>query len=208
MTNQESSTELSVPAALSGKRILLTGATGFLAKVVLEKLIRTVPDARRRDPADPRRRQRRCARALRAPDRGVLDLRPLRAERGAWLERFFAERVECVTGEVTEPHFGLGREGFLDLAARTGLVINAAASVNFREPLDQALAINTLSLHHLTALARAAGAPLVQVSTCYVNGYRQGDMCEEMVHPPGAPPSARADGHYEVEALAGRCSAR
>jgi fatty acyl-CoA reductase len=36
--------ELSVPAALSGKRVLLTGATGFLAKVVLEKLIRTVPD--------------------------------------------------------------------------------------------------------------------------------------------------------------------
>src|SRR4051812_3214308 len=35
---------LSLHAALSGKRVLLTGATGFLAKVVLEKLIRAVPE--------------------------------------------------------------------------------------------------------------------------------------------------------------------
>jgi nucleoside-diphosphate-sugar epimerase len=35
---------LNVQAALSGKRILITGSTGFLAKVVLEKLIRSVPD--------------------------------------------------------------------------------------------------------------------------------------------------------------------
>jgi len=35
---------LNVRAALSGKRVLLTGSTGFLAKVVLEKLIRSVPE--------------------------------------------------------------------------------------------------------------------------------------------------------------------
>ena len=33
-----------VRVAYAGKRILLTGATGFVAKVLLEKLIRTVPD--------------------------------------------------------------------------------------------------------------------------------------------------------------------
>jgi len=201
--------ELSVPAALSGKRVLLTGATGFLAKVVLEKLIRTVPDLegvillirggeQNGEQIGARERFRR-----QIATSSIFDA--LRAERGAWLERFFDEQVECVTGEVTETHFGLGTERFLALAARTGLVINAAASVNFREPLDQALAINTLSLFHLTALARAARAPLVQVSTCYVNGYRQGDMREEVVHPAGRTPIPRgADGHYEVEALAQR----
>jgi fatty acyl-CoA reductase len=195
--------ELSVPAALSGKRVLLTGATGFLAKVVLEKLIRTVPDLdgvilliRGGEAGDARARFLRQIAAS-----SIFD--PLRAERGAWLERFFAERVECVTGEVTEPRFGLDPQAFQALAARTGLVINAAASVNFREPLDQALAINTLSRHPMTAGARAAGAPLVQVSTCYVNGYRQGDMREEVVHPAGRAAIRRgADGHYEVEALA------
>jgi len=200
-----SANHLSVPAALSGKRVLLTGATGFLAKVVLEKLIRTVPDLggvilliRGGKDGDAHERFRREVAAS-----SIFDL--LRAGRGPWLERFFDERVECVTGEVTEAQFGLDDEGFRDLAARTGLVINAAASVNFREPLDQALRINTLSLRHLTALARAAGAPLVQVSTCYVNGHQRGDMVEDIVHPPGRAAIARhPDGHYDAGALAAR----
>jgi nucleoside-diphosphate-sugar epimerase len=201
--------ELSVPASLAGKRVLLTGATGFLAKVVLEKLIRTVPDLAGvilliRGGEQSGEKSGARERFLRqVASSSIFDA--LRAERGAWLERFFAEQVECVTGEVTETHFGLGQERFMALAAATDLVINAAASVNFREPLDQALAINTLSLFHLAALARAANAPLVQVSTCYVNGYRQGDMREEVVHPGGRTPIARGvDGHYEVEALAAR----
>jgi nucleoside-diphosphate-sugar epimerase len=200
---------LSVPAALSGKRVLLTGATGFLAKVVLEKLIRTVPDLggvilliRGGADGDARERFRR-----EVASSSIFDL--LRAERGPWLERFFDERVECVTGEVTEARFGLGAEGFRGLAARTNLVINAAASVNFREPLDQALRINTLSLQHLTALARAAGAPLVQVSTCYVNGHQRGDVLEAIVHPPGRAAIPRhPDGHYDAEGLAARLQRR
>jgi len=205
MTN----TQLSVPAALSGKRVLLTGATGFLAKVVLEKLIRTVPDLAGvilliRGGKDGNARERFTRQVASS---SIFD--SLRAERGPWLDRFFDEQVECVTGEVTEPHFGLGAERFLALALRTDLVINAAASVNFREPLDQALAINTLSLHHLTALARAANCPLVQVSTCYVNGYRRGDMLEENLAPPARRALRRGrDGHYAVDALAARLQGR
>jgi nucleoside-diphosphate-sugar epimerase len=200
---------LSVPAALSGKRVLLTGATGFLAKVVLEKLIRTVPELRGvillirggKDGNARERFQRQIASS------SIFD--SLRAERGVWLERFFDERVECVTGEVTEAHFGLDEKHFRELASRTDLVINAAASVNFREPLDQALAINTLSLYHLTALAREAGAPLVQVSTCYVHGYHRGDIPEVMVHPPGRVAIARReDGHYDVAGLVERLRRR
>jgi nucleoside-diphosphate-sugar epimerase len=187
MNTTQLSDQLTVQAALSGKRILLTGATGFLAKVVLEKLIRSVPDIKGvillirggRD-GDARERFRR-----QIATSSIFDT--LRAERGAWLERFFAEQVECVTGEVTEECFGLGATAFRDLARRTGLVINAAASVNFREPLDQALHINTFSLRHLTALARLADAPLVQVSTCYVHGYRRGDIHEDAMRREGQP---------------------
>jgi len=195
-------TQLSIPAALSGKRILLTGATGFLAKVVLEKLVRGVPGIegvilliRGGKDGDARERFRR-----QVATSSIFDT--LRAERGPWLERFFEEQVECVTGEVTEPHLGLGPDAFHALAARTGLVINAAASVNFREPIDQALAINTLSLHHLTALARAANAPLVQVSTCYVHGYRRGDIFEQMAEPAGRTAiPRRRNGQFDIEAL-------
>lgn len=195
---------LSVRTSLSGKRVLLTGTTGFLAKVVLEKLIRTVPDV------DRVILLIRGGRSGNARDRFEREIATssifdtLRSEQPALLERFFADKIECVTGEVTEVGFGLPAARFVELAGRIDVVINAAASVNFREPLDQALQINTLSLHHLTSLARAANAPLIQISTCYVNGYNRGDMREQIVHPAGASIPRHRDGYYDVEALIGK----
>jgi alcohol-forming fatty acyl-CoA reductase len=193
-----------VRAAFAGKRILLTGATGFVAKVLLEKLIRTVPDLgrvvlliRAGEHGDARARFEREIAASSVFDH-------LRAVRPAWLERCLAERVECVTAEITEPGFGLPSARFEALARAVDLVVNAAASVDFREPLDQALAINTLSLRHVTAFARVAGAPLVHVSTCYVNGYQRGEMREQVVAPAGAARAAiprHRDGWYDVDAL-------
>jgi nucleoside-diphosphate-sugar epimerase len=193
-----------VRVAYAGKRILLTGATGFVAKVLLEKLIRTMPDlgrivllVRAGEHGDARARFVREIAASSVFDH-------LRAVRPAWLERFLAERVECVTGEITAPGFGLPPERFAALARDVDIVVNAAASVDFREPLDQALAINTLSLRHVTAFARVAGAPLVHVSTCYVNGYNRGEMREQVVAPAfaaGAAIPRHRDGWYDVDAL-------
>ncbi|KQY15904.1 dehydrogenase [Massilia sp. Root133] len=190
--------------AFAGKRILLTGATGFVAKVLLEKLIRTVPDVgrivlliRAGSHGDARARFEREVAASSVFDH-------LRAVRPAWLERFLAERVDCVTGEITAPGFGFAPARCAELARGVDVVVNAAASVDFREPLDEALAINTLSLRHVTAFARVASAPLVHVSTCYVNGHNRGEMREDVVAPAG---SARdgiprhRDGWYDVDAL-------
>jgi alcohol-forming fatty acyl-CoA reductase len=205
ITSRPAVSHPSVQAVLSGKRILLTGTTGFLAKVVLEKLIRSVPDIGRlillirpgRNGETARQRFEREIAASSIFDR-------LRAEQPRYLAEFFADRIECLSGEAAEPGLGLPAYKFIELAGRVDLVINGAASVNFREPLDQALAINTLSLHYLTALTRTANAPLLQVSTCYVNGYQRGDMREEIVAPAGAAVPRHRDGYYDVEALIGQ----
>lgn len=195
---------LGVRTALSGKRVLLTGTTGFLAKVVLEKLIRTVPDVERVVLLI------RGGKSRNARDRFEREIatssvfEKLRLEQPGFVEQFFSEKIECLTGEVTEVGFGLPAARFVELAGRIDVVINAAASVNFREPLDQALMINALSLHHLTSLARAANAPLIQISTCYVNGYNRGDMREQIVHPTGVSIPRHRDGYYDVEALIGK----
>ena len=196
-TNQQ----INLQAALSGKRVLITGCTGFLAKVVLEKLIRSVPSVSKlvllvradRSGNDARKRfEREIATS------SIFD--KLRAEQPNFLTRFFAEKIECVTGEVSEPRFGLSAEGFQDLASRVDVIINSAASVNFREALDEALSINALSIHNITALARMAHAPLVQVSTCYVNGFNQGEMLEQVVTPAGtvATIERHPKGYYDV----------
>src|SRR5450830_536997 len=183
-----------VQTALSGKRVLITGSTGFLAKVVLEKLIRDMPDIGRivlLIRGDARARFESEIATSSIFDR-------LRAERRDFLVQFFADKIECVSGEVTEPGFGLPINTFNALARRIDLVINAAASVNFREALDEALAINAVSVQHITELARAANAPLIQVSTCYVNGYHRGAMTEQIVPPARAAMQRHADGHYEL----------
>lgn len=197
---------LSVRAALRGRTILLTGATGFLAKVVLEDMARNVPDIGcvillirpAPDGAAPARLDARARFEREIAPASVFDA--LRAARPAALRAFF-DKIECIDGDVTDAHFGLGAARFAALRSRIDLVVNAAASVDFREPLDRALAINALALRGLCALARAAGAPLLHVSICYVNGYLEGDMPESVTPPARAALNRHPEGWYEVDAL-------
>ncbi|SFM12547.1 fatty acyl-CoA reductase [Marinobacter zhejiangensis] len=192
-----------VAAQLSGKRVLITGTTGFLGKVVLEKLIRAVPDIGgiylliRGNKRHPDARERflneiACSSVFER----------LRSENGEDFDEFVDERVVCVTGEVTETQFGLSPEAFQALAGKVDAIINSAASVNFREELDKALAINTLSLNSIVDFAAAAGdIPVIQVSTCYVNGMNSGMAEETVVQPAGADIPRSEQGYYEIDEL-------
>lgn len=188
---------------LHGKRVLITGVTGFVGKVVLEKLIRAVPDigsikllvrGNRRHASAGERFTNEVATA------SVFDR--LRVDDPERLDEFLDYRVQCVTGEITEPLFGMTEARFRELAAETDAVINVAASVDFREPLDRALSINALSLRNIAELVREAGdVPLVQVSTCYVNGFNRGHRHEELVTPAGRGIGRDPDGTCRVEEL-------
>jgi nucleoside-diphosphate-sugar epimerase len=188
---------------LRGKHVLITGTTGFLGKVVLEKLIRAVPDiggihllirGNKRHPDARGRFLNEIATS------SVFER--LREQDAEAFERFIEERVYCVTGEVTEPLFGLASEGFRKLASGIDAVINSAASVNFREELDKALAINTLCLTNIAELARQnTSLAVLQVSTCYVNGINSGQVTESVIKPAGEAIPRSTDGYYETEEL-------
>jgi alcohol-forming fatty acyl-CoA reductase len=200
----------SVPAALAGKRVLITGTSGFIGKVVLEKLVRDVPDIARfvlvlrgnRHHADAL--QRFHAEVLSS---SVFDR--LRRNDPARLQRLVAQQLQVVDGSLTAPQLGLAPEAFARLAGEVDVIVNIAASVNFREALDQALAINTFSVQHLAHLARAAGGiPLVQVSTCYVNGHRRGLIAETLAPGVRTRLAVQADGSVDVQALVARLHSR
>lgn len=188
---------------LSGRSILITGTTGFVGKVLLEKIIREIPDigaiyllirgSTKYPDADSRfLHEVACT--------SIFDRLKLEDTRA--FETFCHQKVHCITGEITEPYFGVGRERFETLAAKVDLIINSAASVNFREELDVALKINTLSLHNLVEFSRFGGnTPLLQVSTCYVNGFNKGFMPESNVAPAGMPLVKNARGYFEVDEL-------
>lgn len=188
---------------LRGKHVLITGTTGFLGKVVLEKLIRAVPDIGgvhlliRGNARHPDAHSRFLAEIATS---SVFDR--LRQENGEAFEVFLEERLHCVTGEATQPGFGLQPEAFRKLADSIDAVINSAASVNFREELDKALSINTLCLENIAELARQnQSLAVIQVSTCYVNGMNSGQITESVIKPAGeGVPRSRA-GYYEIEEL-------
>lgn len=188
---------------LRGKHVLITGTTGFLGKVVLEKLIRTVPDIGgihllvRGNKRHPEARARFLDEIATS---SVFER--LRADDSEAFEAFVEERVHCVTGEVTEPMFGLPAKQFQALAKGIDAVINSAASVNFREELDKALAINTRCLDNIAELARQnSRLAVLQVSTCYVNGMNSGQVSEEVIKPAGEALPRSVDGHYEIDEL-------
>ncbi|MCB1202975.1 MAG: SDR family oxidoreductase, partial [Verrucomicrobiae bacterium] len=177
---------LSISAFFAGKTVLLTGATGFLAKAILEKILRDLPEVGRvillvRGKGGEDRSDEGAWRRAETEVFGSDLFARLRREISCDFDRFVREKVECLAGDVRHSDLGLGAERYASLGEAVDLVINCAASVNFRERLDTAVAINVHGVKNLLEFARTAGALLVQVSTAYVCGQCDGKIEETVV---------------------------
>lgn len=168
-----------ITARLAGKRIAITGATGFLGTALVERLLRQVPDCELVLLVRPGRRgaAERVAREVLKND--AFDR--LRRE-SADFDRDVASRVQAVAGDVGTDGLGLDAAGRA-LLATCDIVIHSAATVSFDSPLDTAVEVNLLGPVRIAQLLRELGASphLVAVSTCYVAGSRRGRAPEELV---------------------------
>lgn len=194
---------LSVDDRIRGRQILITGTTGYIGKVLLERVMAEVPGVGVLHLLVRANRNHSTARERFVNEiaaSSVFDGQRQASPGG--FAAFCEAQVRCVTGEITQQQFGLSDADYAELVCSVDAVVHVAASVNFREGLDQALQINTLCLQHMVQFARDAGdIPFVHVSTCYVNGKNPGDQREGNVAPAGADMPLHPDGHYEVEQL-------
>ena len=167
---------------LAGKRIAITGSTGFLGTALVERLLRQVPDCSLVLLIRPGRRSSPEQRAKREIFRNDAFDR-LIGEVGK--DRFWAqvdERVTVIAGDIGTDGLGLDPDGARALAD-CDVVIHSAATVSFDAPLDGAVEVNLLGPTRIVETLRDLGASphLVAVSTCYVAGNRRGSAPEQLL---------------------------
>ena len=167
---------------LAGKRIAITGSTGFLGTALVERLLRTVPDCELVLVVRAGRRgaRERVAREVLRNDA----FERLRRELGgvAAFDEMTARRVTAVAGDVSIDGLGLDDDARRAIAS-CDVFIHSAATVSFDSPLDSAVEVNLLGPVRIVQLMNELGstAHLVAVSTCYVAGSRRGAAPEELI---------------------------
>ncbi|MBD0253107.1 MAG: SDR family oxidoreductase, partial [Rubrobacter sp.] len=188
--------------AYSGKKILLTGGTGFLGTALTEKILRSLPDLGRLYLVIRPSRGKSAAERFERDVLGAAAFRGLREKLGDGFEDHVSEKVRVLEGDVHAPSLGLGEEDLAELSREVDVVVHSAASVIFDAPLDAAVDSNVRGTLGLLKLARGwEKRPLfMHISTAYVAGTIKEDSPEA---PPGAtsPNGTALDPREEVSGL-------
>ena len=194
---------MSIREYFAGKEILVTGATGLVGKVLIEKIIHDLPDVRRvyvlirSKPG----RSGRTDSAEERLQREVLESSAFDRVRREYADSFSSmvrDKIVAVPGDLSEEDLGLDEATLKRLQSRVGVIINSAAVVSFDAPIGMALELNTLGPLRVLEFARGCKDPVVaHVSTCYVNGTREGVVNEDPLDPTKA--LADSDEAYDVD---------
>ncbi len=173
----------------TGKTVLVTGATGFLGKALVEKILRSLPGIRRLYLLV--RPKERANRTLTADERfwtevlksSIFDR--LKRDLGVGFDAFVEQRVAVINGDLTDERLGASADDYRRLCDEVEVVINSAAVVVFDERLDLSLNLNTLGARRMMDVARDCRRlhAVVHISTCYVSGTRKGWVPEEAAEP-------------------------
>ncbi|MGO8876117.1 MAG: HAD-IB family phosphatase [Acidimicrobiales bacterium] len=171
---------------LAGKRVAVTGATGFLGTALVERLLRCVPGCEIVVLVRPGQRLSATDRTRREILRNDCFNR-LRSELGDGFEAEVGRRLTTIAGDVGRDGLGLDADGRRILAG-CDMVIHSAATVSFDAPLDGAVEVNLLGPSRVAETLRDVSQEhkrplphLVAVSTAYVNSGHKGDAFEELI---------------------------
>ncbi len=193
---------LSVRETLAGRHILLIGATGFIGKVWVVDLLEKAPDIGRITLLIRRNRTTSAQRRFEKIVEESPAFDTLQERHGRKLGAFLKKKLEIVEGDLSLPGLGLDEKTQERLAKSLDLVVNSAGLTDFNPDLREAVSSNVDSaLHLLEFLRKCDHAGLMDLSTCYVAGMRDGRVAEELpdnYNPAGAP---QFDAEREIESL-------
>lgn len=185
--------------------VVLTGATGFLGRELLFKLMQGLPPevdivCLVRGGREESARVGAQAAASKRLEALLGDGAPYPIDDPRRL------RVSALAGDITLPHLGLGESDLSALAARCSEIFHGAATVRFDLPLDEARRVNvegTRAILDLATAAQKAGRSgrVHYVGTAYVAGNRSGVVTEDELGAGQSFNNTYEQTKYEAEAL-------
>ncbi|KAM0901616.1 hypothetical protein ACQ4PT_019867 [Festuca glaucescens] len=171
-----------IAAYFKGKSILVTGATGFLGKILVEKILRVQPDVRKIyllvRAIDAESAKQRVEAEVTDAELFCL----LREKHGkGGFELFVDEKIVPLAGDVIFENMGLDAPMLEELAKEVDIIVNGAATTNFYERYDVALDVNVMGVRYLCQFAKKCAnlKMLLHVSTAFAAGDREGLIMEK-----------------------------
>ncbi|XP_024883964.1 putative fatty acyl-CoA reductase CG5065 [Temnothorax curvispinosus] len=148
------------------RSIFITGATGFMGKVLVEKLLRSCPEIKNiyllMRPKRGQNVQERLQKLLNEPL-----FETLRRDSPGELTKMIP-----VAGDITQPQLGISIEDKTLLIQSVSIVFHLAATINFNEALKLSVTVNTLATKRLVQLFKDMHhnvEAFIHVSTAYCN---------------------------------------
>ena len=147
-SSSSSSSSSSVVDFFRGKSVLVTGATGFVGKVLLEKLLRSCPEV-----GTIYLLMRAGQRDGKSPAARLKDLFASRAFSFAGADSPLPfDKVVALCGDMTKPGLGLSPEDRKTIVDQVDVIFHSAATVKFHGPLKDFISQNVLGTEAIMKL--------------------------------------------------------
>nr|QLI62000.1 fatty acyl-CoA reductase 10 [Streltzoviella insularis] len=174
-----------IAETFTGQTVMITGGTGFMGKVLVEKLLRKCPGikeiillVRNKKGKSPRER-------LEDIFNGPLFAKVATMRGG--VSRLL-EKIKPVEGDVIEPDLGLTPSSRQYIMDNVNIIVHAAATIRFDEVLKKAVLLNVRGTKLILNLAKQCKKLklVVHISTAYCHLHEK--LLEEKAYPPPADP--------------------
>lgn len=175
--NDYDTNRYSIKAFYRNAVVLITGGTGFLGKVLIEKLLRSCDNIR-------------CIYVLLRPKRGLSsEQRHKELLQNPVFDRVreknadLLKKIVFIAGDIAKPNIGLNNADLLMLKENVNIVFHSAATVRFDQSIKDAANMNTLGSKRLWDLCTEMKnlKSIIHVSTAYTNPQRP--FVSETVYP-------------------------
>ncbi|GAB2257913.1 hypothetical protein Droror1_Dr00014073 [Drosera rotundifolia] len=171
----------SINKFLDGKTFLVTGATGFIAKIFVEKLLRVQPNLKKLYLLVRAKNSESAAGRVKS---GIIRKELFDRLRGAWGKDFdsLVSKVIAVAGDSSCANLGVDDPTLKEqMWKEIDVVVSVAATTKFYDRYDVAFNTNTLGALHILDFAKKCEnlQLLLHVSTAYVSGEKAGIIPEK-----------------------------